>query len=197
MKSQKDHDHRPGWRASGHHPALGTERASAHPATPDGHGSSRPPALHDPAHIGPSWSSFVTGMNPGKTGIYDFLYRREGTYSFPPVNASLRGGTTMWRYLSDAGYRVGVLNLPMSYPVEQVNGFMVSGWMTPYTATDYIHPPELAARTGTGGWRLSHLSHRDLHRGPPGEFLKASTNCWRCAPARRSTWPRTSPGTCS
>jgi predicted AlkP superfamily phosphohydrolase/phosphomutase len=98
-----------------------------------------------PPTSGPSWSSFVTGMNPGKTGIYDFLYRREGTYKFPPVNASLRGGTTLWRYLSDAGYQVGVLNIPISYPVEPVNGFMVSGWLTPYAATDYIHPPELAA----------------------------------------------------
>jgi predicted AlkP superfamily phosphohydrolase/phosphomutase len=98
-----------------------------------------------PPTSGPSWSSFVTGMNPGKTGIYDFLYRREGTYHFPPVNASQRGGTTIWRYLSDAGYRVGVLNLPMSYPVEQISGFMISGWMTPYAASDYIHPPELAA----------------------------------------------------
>jgi predicted AlkP superfamily phosphohydrolase/phosphomutase len=98
-----------------------------------------------PPTSGPSWSTFVTGMNPGKTGIYDFLYRREGTYDFPPVNASLRGGKTIWRYLSEAGYRVGVLNLPMSYPVEQVNGFVVSGWMTPYAAADYTHPPELAA----------------------------------------------------
>jgi predicted AlkP superfamily phosphohydrolase/phosphomutase len=98
-----------------------------------------------PPTSGPSWSSFVTGMNPGKTGIYDFLYRKEGTYSFPPVNASQRGGTTMFRYLSNAGYQVGVLNLPMSYPVEQIDGFMVSGWMTPYAATDFIHPAGLAA----------------------------------------------------
>ncbi|MGC9333383.1 MAG: alkaline phosphatase family protein [Anaerolineae bacterium] len=97
-----------------------------------------------PPTSGPSWSSFVTGMNPGKTGIYDFLYRKEGTYHFPPVNASQRGGTTIWQYLSEGGHRVGVVNLPMSYPVEPINGFMISGWMTPYTATDYIHPPELA-----------------------------------------------------
>jgi predicted AlkP superfamily phosphohydrolase/phosphomutase len=96
-----------------------------------------------PPTSGPSWSSFMTGMNPGKTGIYDFLYRRDGSYSFPPVNASQRSGTTLWRHLSDAGYRVGVLNIPMSYPVEQINGFMISGWMTPYNATDYIYPPEL------------------------------------------------------
>jgi predicted AlkP superfamily phosphohydrolase/phosphomutase len=109
-----------------------------------------------PPTSGPSWSSFVTGMNPGKTGIYDFLYRRDGTYSFPPVSASLRGGTTMWRYLSEAGYRVGVLNIPLSYPVEPVNGFMVSGWMTPYNATDYIYPPELAAEleAEVGNYRI-------------------------------------------
>lgn len=97
-----------------------------------------------PPTSGPSWSSFVTGMNPGKTGIYDFLYRKEGSYSFPPVNTSLRGGTSIWRYLSDAGHQVGVLNLPLSYPVEKINGYMVSGWLTPYAAHDFIHPPELA-----------------------------------------------------
>lgn len=98
-----------------------------------------------PPTSGPSWSSFVTGMNPGKTGIYDFLYRKEGSYNFPPVNTSLRGGTSIWRYLSDAGHQVGVLNLPLSYPVEKINGYMVSGWLTPYAAHDFCHPPELAA----------------------------------------------------
>jgi predicted AlkP superfamily phosphohydrolase/phosphomutase len=127
-----------------------------------------------PPTSGPSWSSFVTGMNPGKTGIYDFLYRREGTYSFPPVNASLRGGTTIWRYLSDAGRRVGVLNLPMSYPVEQVNGFTVSGWMTPYAATDFIYPPELAAELEKeiGDYRIYPTETFSENR--KDSFLKAS-----------------------
>jgi predicted AlkP superfamily phosphohydrolase/phosphomutase len=127
-----------------------------------------------PPTSGPSWSSFVTGMNPGKTGIYDFLYRREGTYSFPPVNASLRGGTTIWRYLSDAGHRVGVLNLPMSYPVEQVNGFTVSGWMTPYAATDFIYPPELAAELEQeiGDYRI--YPTETFSESRKDRFLKAS-----------------------
>jgi predicted AlkP superfamily phosphohydrolase/phosphomutase len=127
-----------------------------------------------PPTSGPSWSSFVTGMNPGKTGIYDFLYRREGTYHVPPVNASQRGGTTMWRYLSDAGHRVGVLNLPMSYPVEEINGFMVSGWMTPYAATDYIHPPELAAELEgvVGNYRI--YPTETFREGRRESFLKAS-----------------------
>lgn len=127
-----------------------------------------------PPTSGPSWSSFVTGMNPGKTGIYDFLYRRQGTYHFPPVNASQRGGTTMWRYLSDAGHRVGVLNLPMSYPVEEINGFMVSGWMTPYAATDYVYPPELAAELEgvVGNYRI--YPTETFTEGRRESFLKAS-----------------------
>ncbi len=98
-----------------------------------------------PPTSGPAWTSFSTGMNPGRTGVYDFLYRRQGSYVFPPVNASMRSGRTLWRLLSDGGAKVGVVNVPISYPVEPVNGTFISGWMTPYFAKDYTHPPELAA----------------------------------------------------
>ncbi len=94
-----------------------------------------------PATSAPAWSAFMTGMNPGKTGVYDFLYRRPGTYTFLPTNARRRGGRSLWRILSDAGKRVGVMNVPLSYPVEPVNGFIIGGWMTPYTARDFARPP--------------------------------------------------------
>ncbi|TFH20341.1 MAG: hypothetical protein E4H03_12400 [Myxococcales bacterium] len=100
-------------------------------------GSTMPPTS------GPSWSSFSTGKNPGKTGIYDFLYRREGSYVFPPVNASMRSGQSLWKILSEHGRRVVVVNLPLSYPVEEVNGVLISGWMTPYFAKDFTWPPGL------------------------------------------------------
>jgi predicted AlkP superfamily phosphohydrolase/phosphomutase len=96
-----------------------------------------------PPTSGPSWSTFMTGKNPGKTGIYDFLYRRTDTYEFPPVNASQRDGISLWRLLSDRGKKVGVVNVPMSYPVEEVNGYMISGWMTPYAAQDFCYPADL------------------------------------------------------
>ena len=109
-----------------------------------------------PPTSGPSWSSFATGKNPGQTGIYDFLYRRPGSYVFPPVNARMRSGKSLWRLLSEAGRRVSVLNLPLSYPVEEVNGVLVSGWMTPYFATDYTHPREVAAEinANVGDYRI-------------------------------------------
>lgn len=109
-----------------------------------------------PPTSGPAWTSFATGMNPGRTGVYDFLYRREGSYVFPPVNASMRSGRTLWRLLSDTGARVGVVNVPISYPVEPVHGTFISGWMTPYFAQDYTWPPELGAeiQAAVGDYRI-------------------------------------------
>jgi len=98
-----------------------------------------------PPTSGPAWTSFATGMNPGRTGVYDFLYRRPGSYVFPPVNSSMRSGRTLWRLLSDSDLKIGVVNIPISYPVEQVNGTFISGWMTPYFAKDYTWPPGLGA----------------------------------------------------
>ena len=109
-----------------------------------------------PPTSGPAWSSFATGMNPGKTGIYDFLYRRPGSYVFPPVNTSLRDGRSVWRLLSDAGKRVVVVNVPISYPVEPVNGVLISGWLTPYFATDFTYPADVGAeiRQIVGDYRI-------------------------------------------
>jgi len=126
-----------------------------------------------PPTSGPSWSSFMTGKNPGKTGIYDFLYRREGGYIFPPVNANQRDGKSLWRLLSEEGKRVGVVNVPMSYPVEEVNGFLIAGWMTPYSAQDFIYPPELyeELKREIGYYRIYPVETFAEER--KDEFLKA------------------------
>lgn len=115
-----------------------------------GLGSTMPPTS------GPSWTSFSTGLNPGNTGIYDFLYRRPDDYVFPPVNTTMRSGKTLWGLLSEEGRRVTVINLPMSYPVEEVNGSFISGWMTPYYADDYTWPRELASELDevVGNYRI-------------------------------------------
>jgi predicted AlkP superfamily phosphohydrolase/phosphomutase len=87
-----------------------------------------------------AWSSFITGKNPGNTGVYDFLYRERDSYTFYPANGHHRDGQSLWQILSTAGKRVGVVNVPLSYPAEPVNGFMITGWMTPYRAQDFAYP---------------------------------------------------------
>ena len=96
-----------------------------------------------PPITGPAWTSFMTGKNPGKHGIYEFLVRKPNSYKEIPVNAEYRNGQTLWEILSAQGYKVGVLNVPLTYPPQKVNGVFISGFMTPGGKRDFVHPPEL------------------------------------------------------
>jgi predicted AlkP superfamily phosphohydrolase/phosphomutase len=85
----------------------------------------------------------MTGKNPGKHGLYDFLARRSGDYRTRPFNASQRDAISLWQLLSRAEKRVVALNVPMTYPPEPIRGLMVSGMGTPATAEDYCYPEDL------------------------------------------------------
>src|SRR6266478_6259348 len=91
----------------------------------------------------PAWTSFMTGKNPGKHGIFHFLEARPGTYKLSYLNAASRRAKTIWRMLSDAGYTVGTMNIPLTYPPEHLNGFQISGMDTPSEESPFVYPPEL------------------------------------------------------
>lgn len=90
-----------------------------------------------------AWSSFMTGKNMGKHGLVDFHIKRPGTYQLQPVNAKSRDGRTIWSLLSEMGKKVGVINVPMTYPPDQVNGFLISGMDAPTLNHNFTYPPEL------------------------------------------------------
>jgi len=92
----------------------------------------------------PAWSSFITGMNPGKHGLYDFVRRRIGSYKRDVVNASLRSGDSIWKILSEKGKKVCAINVPMTYPPEEVNGYLISGIDTPDMNSNYTYPESFA-----------------------------------------------------
>jgi predicted AlkP superfamily phosphohydrolase/phosphomutase len=96
-----------------------------------------------PDHTPMAWTSFMTGVNAGKHGIFDFLQRDPKGYAFKPINALHRCSPPFWKLASDAGLKVGVINVPVTFPPDHVNGFMISGMDTPGTDSDFIHPPEL------------------------------------------------------
>lgn len=92
----------------------------------------------------PAWSSFATGKNPGKHGIFYFDERIPGTYQKRYLNAAFRKGESFWSALSSSGYRVGVINVPITYPAEKVNGFMLAGLDTPgLDSPGFCYPPNL------------------------------------------------------
>src|SRR5262249_25889092 len=54
----------------------------------------------------PAWTSFMTGKNQGKHGIFDFMRRQPGKYDLEFVNGGQRHGPTFWEILSAAGKTV-------------------------------------------------------------------------------------------
>ncbi len=109
-----------------------------------------------------AWSSFLTGTNPGKHGLFDFTGHKKNSYETYVANASHRHGPSVWRLLSEAGYRVVVFNVPLTYPVEQVNGAMISGLSTPASAKDASWPRELQAEV--------EKAIPEFNFAPPGMF---------------------------
>ena len=88
-----------------------------------------------------AWSTFITGMNAGKHGIYDFIRPILGSYRVQFTNASLRDGKSLWKAASENGLKVGIMNVPMTYPPEAVNGFLISGVDAPGVNSDFAYPP--------------------------------------------------------
>jgi predicted AlkP superfamily phosphohydrolase/phosphomutase len=91
-----------------------------------------------------AWTSFMTGKNPGKHGIYYFFEQVPGSYDNRYINGGMRDSQTLWSMLSEAGKTVGVMNVPMTYPAEKVNGFLISGVDAPGVDSEgFSHPPDL------------------------------------------------------
>jgi predicted AlkP superfamily phosphohydrolase/phosphomutase len=116
----------------------------------------------------PAWTSFMTGMNPGKHGLYHFVEPEPGTYRTRYTNAGSRKARTIWSILSEAGHRVGVVNVPMTYPPEPVDGFMISGMDTPDEASEFIHPRSLVQelRQAVGPIKLDVRFLGFMHNDP-------------------------------
>ncbi len=91
-----------------------------------------------------AWSSFMTGKNPGAHGLFDFMQRREGSYDLAPVSVRDRDGRAVWDLMGDAGKKVIVMNVPVTWPPQPVDGLLVTGMLTPRNAVEYTYPRELA-----------------------------------------------------
>ncbi len=97
----------------------------------------------------PAWTSFMTGKNPGKHGIMSFVQTDAGQYQFGDeeggiMNASRLKGVTLWEIVGQNGGKVGVVNVPMTFPPRPVNGFLISGMLTPSKSSGYTYPSHLA-----------------------------------------------------
>lgn len=118
-----------------------------------------------------AWTSFMTGKNPGKHGVFDFTQRLTGTYRAHITSRSNQA--TLWGILSEYDRRVAVFNVPQTYPVEKVNGLMVTGLGTP-TGRPFTHPVELEQELLAHGYRVD--TGLRFENGAEREFLETSFN---------------------
>jgi predicted AlkP superfamily phosphohydrolase/phosphomutase len=107
-----------------------------------------------PPVTSPAWPTFATGVNPGKHGVFDFV--RPLVSHLELVNSTSIRAPTLWRILSEAGLRVGIINVPVTYPPTPVNGFLVSGLLAP-SAGRISFPADLLAgyRAQLGTYRIA------------------------------------------
>jgi len=93
-----------------------------------------------------AWTSAVTGLNPGRHGIWDFGHITPGTYRVEATDARHRQGAALWEIAAAAGLKTAVLNVPMTHPSGALpNGVFVPG-MGASTLRGTTQPRELAER---------------------------------------------------
>jgi predicted AlkP superfamily phosphohydrolase/phosphomutase len=92
-----------------------------------------------------AWVSWMTGKNPGKHGVFEFLLRRKGSGALPdtPVSSRSRDGLPFWDILGQMGKQAIVTNVPCTYPPGMTNGVMVSDFLTPRGRHDFTYPESL------------------------------------------------------
>lgn len=90
-----------------------------------------------------AWGSFATGTNPGQHGLVDFVYPASDSYKIQVSNRRTRAIPALWNIVGQAGGRVGVVSMPMTYPPEPVNGFTLCSFLTPNQESQYTYPPSL------------------------------------------------------
>jgi predicted AlkP superfamily phosphohydrolase/phosphomutase len=122
--------------AGGHMPALralvgggvrADLRSTPHPLTP------------------PAWTTLMTGVNPGRHGIFDFLRaeRRKGGAFFTLNNYNDIRAETIWSIVSRSGGRVVSVNFPLMAPPPAIHGAVVPGMLSWKHLRANVHPAQL------------------------------------------------------
>ena len=91
----------------------------------------------------PAWTAMMSGKNPGTLGFYGFRNRADYSYDRMMIATSNAiSDDRAWEILSREGKRVIVLGVPQTYPPKEVNGIMVTSFLTPSKESQYTWPSE-------------------------------------------------------
>jgi predicted AlkP superfamily phosphohydrolase/phosphomutase len=166
------------WMDAGDMPHLAKLRAE---------GTSGPLRSIVPPVTAPAWCSFMTGKNPGKHGVFEFLMRDPGSFDEIPVSSRSRRGRTLWELLGEAGRKVLVCNVPVTYPPSPVNGHLIGDFLTPMGERNFTWPAGLLQEVedATGPYELYHV---EVYRKGRAELVLAELERVLEANRRANRW---------
>ena len=74
------------------------------------------------------WTTIATGQRSRKHGIHKFTTTDPVTKERIPVTSNMRRSKAFWNIFSEYDISVGVVGWYVSWPAEEVNGFMISSY---------------------------------------------------------------------
>jgi len=108
-----------------------------------------------------AWSTIITGENPGQHGIFGFTDLYAGSYKMRFPNFSDLKSPPFWNL---AKGRSVIINVPSTYPVRDMNGVHISGFVS-VDIDKSVYPKSLIRRLKSLDYRLdvdSDKAHKDM-----------------------------------
>jgi predicted AlkP superfamily phosphohydrolase/phosphomutase len=101
-------------------------------------------SVEPPATL-PNWTTFLTGVDPGVHGVFDFTVRSGYRVRF--TGGTVRETPTVFSRLDRMGWQCACVGFPATYPPERLrNGVFISGWDSPVAFeadASFVWPPSL------------------------------------------------------
>lgn len=104
-----------------------------------------------PDSSAPAWTSCRTGVNPGMHGVFEF-WRLEG-YRWELASSLDVRAPTVEQMLSRRGFRVCMVNVPLTYPPKPLLGVVVPGLPVPLSSRAFhVAVPDSSLASLLEGW---------------------------------------------
>jgi predicted AlkP superfamily phosphohydrolase/phosphomutase len=115
--------------------------------------------LSTPSRVlqGTVWPSVLTGVGPGRHGLYFQTQLRNGTYALTDKFADHIRLKRFYEHMGDAGLRCGLADIPTDSPASPMHGLQVVEWATEFKYWRYATVPRSFA-----GYIRSHIGENPM-----------------------------------
>jgi predicted AlkP superfamily phosphohydrolase/phosphomutase len=145
-------------------------------------------SVQPPATL-PNWTTFLTGLDPGRHGVFDFTTRQGYRVRF--TGGTAREAPTLFQRLDALGLKCACLSFPGTWPPEKLeHGIFVSGWDAPVAFEadrSFMWPPSLYDETVAKFGTPTFDDVDEFHADEPG-WIDALPNALARRVERKTRW---------